>query len=64
MPGLAATIFEKTYRAALRGKKVIDVNLLRNAARRVLILILRAISNTRPFGRSNTGERNRKMRVT
>jgi hypothetical protein len=37
MLGLAATIFDKSYRAALRGRKIIDANLLRQAARRVLI---------------------------
>jgi hypothetical protein len=37
MLGLAATILEKSYRAALRGRKIIDANLLRQATRRVLI---------------------------
>ena len=63
MLGLAATIFEKAYRAALRGKRVIDVNLLRNAARRVLIPAGNLEHET-ILQIEHTGERNRKMGVS
>ena len=62
MLGLAASIFEKSYRAALRSKKLIDADLLRTAARRVLIPAGN-IEHETILQIEHTGERNRKMAV-
>jgi hypothetical protein len=60
MLGLAATIFEKSYRAALRGRKVLDAALLRSAARRVLIPAGNIDQET-ILRIDHTGEQNRRM---
>jgi hypothetical protein len=60
MLGLAATIFEKSYRAALRGRKILDAALLRSAARRVLIPAGN-IDRETILRIDNTGELNRRM---
>ena len=62
MLGLAATIFEKAYRAALRGKKTIDANLLRSAAKRVLIPAGN-IERETILRIDHTGELNRRLAV-
>ncbi len=60
MLGLAATIFEKSYRAALRGRKILDAALLRSAARRVLIPAGN-IDHETILRIDHTGEQNRRM---
>jgi len=60
MLGLAATIFEKAYRSALRGRKLIDAALLKSAAKRVLIPAGHLEDETLNLI-WHTGERRRKM---